>query len=487
VGTASDLLLFSTEAGGLALSMSEACRVFFGLADDAPAPTWAELVHPDDLAAYLGAWQAGFERRVPFTAEARMRRGHGGGTWCWLEACVRPRLGAEGAIVAMEGFLQDVSGRHAAVDAQSEAVRRKDEFLAVLSHELRNPLAPIRSSLYVLEHTAGDSPAALQARQVIGRQVTQLSHLVDDLLDATRVATGKIRLQHERLELGALVSRCVADHGEIFRQARIHLHTTSADEVWIDGDSTRLLQVIGNLLGNAVKFTPPGGSVRIEVSRDHDRALIELQDTGSGMSAEERARIFEPFAQGSHERCQEGLGLGLWLVRELVQLHGGEIGLVSELGQGTTVALRLPLARDQARGSLTSIPASTLLRRRRILIIEDNLDAAESLQAALELLDHDVAVAHDGTEGLARAHDFQPDVVFCDIGLPGMSGYEVARSLKADVALRNTILVALTGYAQPEDRERARDSGFTHHVAKPSCLEDLAQLLAESDPNHDDS
>ena len=367
-------------------------------------------------------------------------------------------------------------------EALREADQRKNEFLAMLSHELRNPLAPIRNSVQILEHAAPGSEQAKRALAVIDRQAGQLAHLVDDLLDATRITRSKIELQRQTLDLNELVRHTVEDQCTLFDKADVHVEFQPAPApVFANGDRNRLAQVIGNLLQNAAKFTGRGGKTRITVSADatKGRAVIQVADTGVGMVPEMIARLFQPFAQADStlDRSKGGLGLGLALAKGLVDLHGGDITARSAgLGQGAEFVVRLPLAKED---SLSPRPAATASRgRRRVLIIEDNVDAADSLRDVLAFAEHEVEVAYNGPQGIAKAQEFRPDIVFCDIGLPIMDGYEVARAFRADDALKGTFLVALSGYTMPEDLERASAAGFERHLAKPPSLEKLEEILA---------
>jgi PAS domain S-box-containing protein len=381
------------------------------------------------------------------------------------------RKAAEQALRASEQSLREVD-------------QRKDEFMAVLSHELRNPLAPIRNSLYVLDRAAPGGAQAERAKAVIGRQVEQLSRLVDDLLDVTRIARSKIQLHRETVDLNRLAERALDDHRSVFEdnEVEVALELAGAPPL-VHGDAARLTQVVGNLLQNAAKFTPRGGRVGLTIAADpsDSKAIIRVTDTGVGMAPETLARMFEPFMQADKtlDRSKGGLGLGLALVKGLVELHGGEISARSAgLGRGAEFVVRLPLAPTPPRRS-EAPPARERQSRRRVLIIEDSVDAADSLCAALTLGQHEVAVAYDGTEGLAKAREFRPEVVLCDIGLPGMDGFAVARAFKADEALKHVFLVALSGYALPEDVQRASEAGFARHLAKPPNLEALRLLLAD--------
>ncbi|MBI5545393.1 MAG: PocR ligand-binding domain-containing protein [Deltaproteobacteria bacterium] len=363
-----------------------------------------------------------------------------------------------------------------------EADQRKNEFLAMLSHELRNPLAPIRNSLHLLERAAPGGDQARRAQAVIDRQVGHLSRLVDDLLDVTRIERNKIRLERQVLDLHDLVRRTVEDHRSLFEKSEVQLEVRLEPErVSVSADGTRLAQVIGNLLQNAAKFTGPGGRTEVSVCVDsaERQAVIRVSDTGVGLPPELLGRLFLPFMQADAtlDRSKGGLGLGLALVKGLVELHGGGVCARSDgPGRGAEFVVRLPLA---VEGAATAEPcrANAQPAGRRVLIIEDNVDAADSLRDVLELAAHEVAVAYNGPEGLAKARELHPEIVLCDIGLPGMDGFEIARAFKADENLRACFLIALSGYALPEDLQRASEAGFERHLAKPLSLERLEELL----------
>src|SRR5262249_23441868 len=305
-----------------------------------------------------------------------------------------------------------------------EADRHKDEFLAALSHELRNPLAPIANSLFILDSTLPNSGQDRQARETIDRQVDHLTRLIEDLLDLTRISSGKIRLQLEPLDLYQLARLTVQDHRSLFAKTEVELELLPGiGEVWVNGDQTRLAQVIGNLLQNAAKFTPPLGktTVSVEVDAAGRQAIARVRDTGSGITADMLPHIFEAFAQGesTFDRTQGGLGLGLALVKRLVELHGGSVrGESAGPGKGSTFTMSLPLS---AATASTSVPEQRLKADRapkKVLIIEDNIDAADTLCTAIEIGDHIVDVAYSGTQGIEKARTFKPDVVLCDLVLP---------------------------------------------------------------------
>lgn len=393
---------------------------------------------------------------------------------------VRSRLLKSGGRSLRVSALRDASDRHRTEKALRDVDRRKNDFLAALSHELRNPLMPIRSGLSVLERVPGDSDFAVRSRAIVNRQVAHLARIVDDLLDVTRITRGKIELKLERLDLVGVAARTIEDHRAAFSAAGVELKTDLTSEpLWVDGDPTRVAQILGNLLSNAAKFTPSGGRVEVEVQREGSAAAIRVRDTGIGISREMLAHLFEPFTQAQQppDRRQGGLGLGLSLVKGLVEEHGGKIFATSDgEGKGAEFTVSLPVAvapKATMHGEAACQPA----RGRRVLVIEDNRDAAESLHDLLKLSGHDVRTAPDGPTGLAEARGFLPEILFCDIGLPGMTGYEVARAFRADEALKKTRLVALTGYTLPEDKERAREVGFEDFLAKPAEPEEIERFV----------
>jgi len=388
-------------------------------------------------------------------------------------------------------FIVDISEQklaERALNESREALRlsdqHKSEFLGALSHEVRNPLAAIRTGLWVLGRTEPGGERAQRVMAVIERQTEQLTRLTDDLLDLTRVSRGKIRLRPEPLDLNEVVLSTAEDHREMFEDSGVELQVvTEVRPVRLFADPTRVKQMIGNLLHNAAKFTPRGGKAVVSLGRADRDAVLMVRDTGVGISAEALPHLFEPFVQCERtvDRSAGGLGLGLALVKGLAEQHGGGISVHSDgVGQGTTFVLRLPLDRRRVpRVSL--VPGAPGRIGRRVLIIEDNKDGAEMMREALEMEDHLVQVAHDGTEGIEKARSFQPDLILCDIGLPGVDGYQVARAIRADGALRSVRLIALSGYGQPADVERSREAGFDLHVTKPVDLEDLGARIGRLD------
>ncbi|HEX2686494.1 MAG TPA: ATP-binding protein [Kofleriaceae bacterium] len=375
---------------------------------------------------------------------------------------------------------EDITARRAAEDALREADRRKSDFLAVLSHELRNPLMPIWNGLYLLDHVEPGSEPARRARAIIERQITHLTRMVEDLLDIARIDRGKIQLQLERIELEPLVSRTIDDHRASYEASGIVVGVDfQAGSSWVDADSTRVNQIISNVLGNAEKFTPRGGSVEVSIRRRPPVVTVRVRDSGAGIPAELIDKVFEPFAQAPQTmaRSRGGLGLGLAMVKHLVELHGGRVSITSEgIGRGSEIAIVLPLA--EAPVDVAPAAVRPAQPRRRILVIEDLADAAASLEHALTLSGHEVRIAMDGLTGLALARTFRPEILICDIGLPGMTGYQVAAAFRSDAQLTTTYLMALSGYADPEDIRRATDAGFDRYLAKPIDMATLGSVLA---------
>jgi signal transduction histidine kinase/ActR/RegA family two-component response regulator len=367
-----------------------------------------------------------------------------------------------------------------------EADQRKDEFLGMLAHELRNPLAPIRNAIELLQVAEPQDTPLEQARSVIDRQVAHMSRLVDDLLDATRIARGKVLLRRERCDLSSIVCQTTEDHRSIFDGAQLQLSVDKPPgPIWVQGDPTRLAQAVGNLLHNAQKFTDEGGSVQVRLSviDGGTTAAIIVRDTGIGIDPRTLPHVFDMFRQAEQglDRTRGGLGLGLTLVKGLAELHGGSVSAASA-GQGhgaefTVLSTRRP--RPRTPWSRPGPPRPTAPSAHyRILVVDDNTDAAETICALLGRDGHEVRSAPSGTSGLEVAREFHPDVVVCDIGLPGMDGYAVARAIRAEAPIANAFLIALTGYGRDEDVNRSRAAGFDLHLTKPIGIVQLRTALA---------
>jgi two-component system CheB/CheR fusion protein len=399
---------------------------------------------------------------------------------------VSPIRSGDGQVIGAAKIARDITERKRTEELLRDADRRKDNFLAVLGHELRNPLAGIVSGVQVMEFTDSLPDEMVEVREIMKRQATQMSRLIDDLLDVARIARGKITLRKEHVDLVSL-ARQITDDLRIRLSAKPMelVVDLPRDEVWVEGDPVRLSQVLGNLVDNAVKFTGESGRIEIHVRTDENRrAVVEVRDTGAGLPLESRATLFEPFSQASETLSHSpmGLGLGLALVKGLIDMHGGTVSADSKgPGTGSTFTVTLPLASAPSRAAETSPSSAAGATRCRGLIIEDNEDVSRAFSRMLELSGHQVAVAHDGPSGVELAREFQPDIVFCDIGLGGgMDGYDVARALRAQESTKSTYLVAVTGLGQDDDRRRAADAGFDRHLTKPANRGELLAVMAEA-------
>jgi PAS domain S-box-containing protein len=443
---------------------------------------------PDELPGILERLRRG-ERIDPY--ETVRRRKDGG--LVQVSVSISPIKDAAGQIVGAAAIARDIGGQkrleaelRRQAEQLAEADRRKTEFLNVLAHELRNPLAPILNALHILGHAATDPHSHEQARGILDRQTRHLARLVDDLLDVSRISRGKAQLRRERLDLARLVRTTAEDHRATVGRAGLALVVDVPETpVWVIGDTTRLAQVLTNLLDNAAKFTGRGGRVEVRLAADRPRrqAALHVRDTGAGLEPGLIPQLFEPFSQADQglERPHGGLGLGLALVKGLAELHGGTAEAHSGgPGRGSEFVVRLPTEGEPA--ALSGMPAAPPRggKRRRILIIEDNQDAAFSLGVLLELLGHEVRMVHSGPEGVEAAREWRPDIVLSDIGLPGLDGFGVAQELRRDPNTAGVRLIAITGYGSDDDRRRAREAGFDHLLTKPADPEVLRQLLVNN-------
>jgi CheY-like chemotaxis protein/two-component sensor histidine kinase len=379
----------------------------------------------------------------------------------------------------------DVTDRKHAEQVLQEANRAKDEFIATLAHELRNPLAPIRTGLEIIKRDTDNGPASARARDTMERQLAHMIRLIDDLLDISRINSGKIRLEPSRARLAAAVESAV----EISRpliESRGHQLQLELPQQGIElmADATRLAQMLGNLLNNAAKYTPPQGHLRLTAWQEGATAVIEVADDGVGIPAEMLDQVFSLFTQVGRtlDRAQGGLGIGLYLVRSLAELHGGSVAASSDgPGRGSVFTLRLPCLLPATAAAPSVAAGETMASKAqpglKVLVVDDNVDAAESLATVLQLTGRQTCTVYDGPGVLQAAREFGPDVVLLDIGLPGMSGYDVARQLRADPGLSRSVLIAVTGWGSEEDRRRSREAGFDEHLTKPVDLATLDPLL----------
>ena len=382
-------------------------------------------------------------------------------------------LWEDGRFVHARGFTRDITDRVRAEEALREADRRKDEFLAMLAHELRNPLGPIRNGLHILRLRGTEWKTVEQVREMMDRQVGHMARLVDDLLDMSRITRGKVLLKKERLDLGRLVRLAIADVREEFESAGLSLYLEAPDTpVWVHADSTRLTQGLVNLLVNARKFVEPGGEVHVCLTADEStrEARLSVRDTGIGIEPEMLTRLFDVFSQADRtlERSRGGLGLGLSIVKGLVELHGGRIRASSEgLGRGAEMTVWLPAVGESAALLDKPVSAPSPTGHLRVLLVEDNRDAADSLRMLLEFSGYKVTVAYSGAEGVKVAKEFRPDIIVCDIGLPGMDGFAVAKALRENPETAAARIIAVTGYGGEDDRQKALEAGFNTHLVKP--------------------
>ncbi|HYH46505.1 MAG TPA: ATP-binding protein [Thermoanaerobaculia bacterium] len=441
---------------------------------------WETTLHPEDrdwvVATCAAATAAGRNNDFQYRALAA------DGRVVWLRDMVYVELDEAGAPRLLRGVMLDVTAQKHVEEELRRSGAAKDRFLAMLAHELRNPLGAISNALQVLRRCGPGHASWPRALDVAERQVRHQGQLLDDLLDVSRLTRGKLELRREPLDLGQLVAETAEDaRGELEGSGLALSIDIPAEPLWVEGDRTQLAQVLLNLLSNARKFTESGG--RVDVRGEVDEAgfaAVRVRDSGIGIEAEMLPQVFEVFSQAdvSLERSQGGLGLGLALVQGLVGLHGGVVRAESPgTGKGATFSFALPQV-PAPRAEPWPEPPPRAEHGLRILLVEDNVDAAEMLGELLELSGHQVETAHSGPAGLEAARRFLPEVVLCDIGLPGMDGYEVCRQLRADPVTRGAHLVALTGYGGESDRMQAREAGFDLHLVKPVGPDQLQRLLA---------
>jgi len=367
------------------------------------------------------------------------------------------------------------------LEVQKEQARRKDQFLAMLAHELRNPLAPIRYASHALQLAKLTPSKVDDIARMLDRQVGHMGHIIDQLLQVSRVSRGLIELERRVMDLAQMVSDCVRLQRPAAEAKGLTLLEETVPGVWVDGDETRLKQVLDNLLHNAIKFTPSGGRIVVDLAHENGTAIMRVRDDGEGIDKAVLPLLFEPFTQAdrSLDRSRGGLGLGLALVRGLVDLHGGKVEAASEgRGLGSVFTIRLPVVNYAGELSSESFAPPAVAGQLRVLIAEDNADAAESLRVILESYGYEVAVVHNGLAAVEAARQLRPDAVLCDIGLPGISGYDVARQLRASQQDLQPFLIAVTGYSTEEDRKAALSAGFDAHFAKPVAALELVSHLS---------
>jgi PAS domain S-box-containing protein len=468
------------------LTCNTAACHFFGVAAGSLAGRSAREMGASP--EYLAHWIAHYQESERTGQPVRFEYQHptpGGPRWLSAIAYCIERLSADCSRCSY--VAEDITERKRVEAALLEADRRKDEFLATLAHELRNPLAPLRNSLQILKMPRVDAATAERSREVMERQVQHLMRLVDDLLDVSRAMRGKVELCKQPVELAAIVGRAVETAQPLIDAQRHHLDISLPDDaLLIDADAVRLSQAVCNLLTNAAKYTEAGGHIRLSAWQEGGTAVLTVRDDGIGIAPDVLPHIFELFVQADHSttKAQGGLGIGLTLVRNLVEMHGGTVEAHSAgLGQGTEMIVRLPLCSEKLLRSTEPSSegppkAAEPAAGHRLMIVDDNKDGALSLAVLLQLRGHEVEVAHDGPSALELGKRFRPALIFLDIGMPKMDGFEVARRMRETPGLEKTVLVALTGWGQQGDRRRTAEAGFHHHLVKPLEPGALAKILA---------
>ena len=452
---------------------------------------WTQFIHPDDVDENVRVWRHSVETGEPYQFEHRFRRADGEYRWHITRAL--PMRDDAGQTLMWIGSNTDIQDAKKLQDELrgiaaelSEANRRKSEFLAILGHELRNPLAPIRTGLELMSMIADDPVRMEVTRSMMERQTQQLARLIDDLLDVSRITQGKLQLRTVRLELAEVMQSAVDAARPCIDEASHELRVTLPSQpLYLDADPNRLAQVFSNLLNNAAKYTPQGGRIWLSAERQQREVVVTVRDTGIGIPEGKKASIFEMFSQidRPHERGYKGLGIGLTLVKRLVELHGGKVEVRSDgEGQGSEFIVRLPLVLaesapdSQEPGSGESAEPTSRLR---VLVVDDNKAAADTLAMVIEMLGNEVRTAYDGAQGVEAAEAFKPDVVLMDLGMPRMNGYEAANSIRMQHWGKHMVLVALTGWGQEEDRQRTQKAGFDHHLVKPAEPAELRSLFAD--------
>ncbi|MBY0228009.1 MAG: PAS domain S-box protein, partial [Gemmataceae bacterium] len=486
----SDDAILGLDLDGRVASWNRGAERLYGwTAEEMIGRTLSVLMPPglgDESPAILGRIARG--ERIENLETRRVRKDGG---LAEVSLTVSPIRDADGKVVGASKTARDITARKQAEEALREEDRRKTEFLAVLAHELRNPLAPLRHGLEVLRRAAADPEEADRTRAAMERQVKHLVRLVDDLLDVSRINRGKIVLRKERVGLASVVEQALGVCGQGVREDRRLAVSLPETPAWLDADATRLSQALCNLLGNAVKYGGPGGRIWLEASTEGGEAVLRVRDEGAGIPPEMLSKVFDLFAQVDRtlERSQGGLGVGLALVKRLVELHGGTVEARSEgFGKGSEFIVRLPLApAPSATQGGEAVEGSGPLGRHRVLVVDDNADASTALASLLTLLGQEARVARDGQEGVESAESFRPDLVLMDIGMPKLDGFDACRRIREQPWGKGIRIVALTGWGQEEDRRRSREAGFDLHLTKPVEPADLERLLASLERRTDGS
>jgi PAS domain S-box-containing protein len=476
----SDDAIISKTLDGVISSWNPAAERMFGYTAEEAIGQPITMIIPEDRRdeeqQIIGAIRRG--ERVDHMEVVRVGKD---GRQIELSLTVSPIRDDAGQIVGASKIARDISERRRVIAALRDADRRKDEFLATLAHELRNPLAPISSAIEILKVARDDPETSANALAIMDRQVSQMVRLVDDLLDVARISTGKVEIRKRRIDLAAAVKNAIETSLPLIDRAGQTLRVQEPPEpIYVDGDKTRLAQVFANLLNNSSKYSDRGQAIELRISKRDGLAVVTIKDSGIGIPAEALPRVFDMFSQADRSigRSQGGLGIGLFLVRRVVDMHGGAVEARSDgPGCGSEFTVRLPTVESKeietSADEDTAIPAA----KKRVLVVDDNEDGAEALATHLRIKGHDVRAAFDGAEAVAAAEAFRPDVMFIDLGMPTLDGHEAAKQIRSRPWGRKVLLVALTGWGQTEDRKRSHQAGFDHHIVKPADPEVIARLI----------
>ncbi|MDP9120800.1 MAG: MEKHLA domain-containing protein [Acidobacteriota bacterium] len=478
--------IFTTDRDGNCLFVNERWCEIAGLSpEEARGQGWTRALHPDDRERIFHAWYTAAEAGRPFAEEYRFRTPEG--RVRWLQGNAIALCNDAGQAGGYIGTLTDITPRREAVEALQEADRRKDEFLALLAHELRNPLAPLRNGLQVMRLASGDAKIVTKTQEMMDRQLSHMVRLIDDLLDVSRISRNKMELRRSPVLLADVVSCAVETARPALGAGGQDLTVSLPPEpILLDADLTRLAQVLGNLLNNSAKYTERGGRIWLAATRDGDQVLVTVEDTGIGIPASALPSIFDMFSQvdRSIERSTGGLGIGLALVKGVVEMHGGTVEAASPgEGRGSTFTLRLPIRQDRTEAlpeePAAARPDSAAGSKRRILVVDDNRDSATSMAMMLQLLGNEIRTAEDGIEAVELAEQFRPQVILMDIGMPRLNGYEATRRIREQPWGRDMKVIALTGWGQDIDRQKSSEAGCEGHLVKPINWPDLEKLLIE--------
>ena len=483
----SDDAIISKSLDGIITSWNAAAQRIFGYtAEEAIGQPIVKILIPEDRIHEEEAIIARLRRgeRIDHFATVRKTKS---GRLIDVSVTISPISNADGVITGASKVARDITLQKRALRELEEADLRKNEFIALLAHELRNPLGPIRHAAKILRARTPSPDELAWATSIIERQSEHMSRLVEDLLDVSRITRGRIELRRDRVDVADILKAAVEAGTPAIERSHHHLKVTlPRAPLFVNGDTARLTQVVTNLLDNAAKYTNSGGHIGLSAEREDGMAVIRVKDTGIGIPSELLPRIFDMFTQAgmSLERSQGGLGVGLALVERLVKLHEGTVTAYSRgAGQGSEFTVRLPTVSPQHAPDEPSDETQLLASPKhcRVLVVDDNEDSVDSLAMLLEMMGHDVRTANNASRGLDIADEFRPDVCIFDIGLPKMNGYELATQLRGKPWAKDVVLVALTGWGMEEHRRRSAESGFNHHLTKPVDLDQLQQILAEAD------